>query len=678
MMYKRIDFDDYSLQLEVGVIPSDDTSSFLSKLSVSGGIISQSDYEKFLVGSLVKDSTQLKAVLEKLINKRDKDIFNGQLVETIYKLNNRLRPQHLVIVGDKVMDQSDALRKNLPISVTLPTNPGWIASVAMSNLFNPDPAQMVINQAWEDIKRKFPERDYIKKHISSLNLEVPILQIESVNITPERVVQDYVERRCENDIEMAKSNMLQWKAHVITQTIPRITELYTALAEGNYINVYSETIVMTQLYLAIIEVNPNLDWAQIDWTEFEDRKGDYGAKILKGKKLPGRTRPPAVVGKSSKAEIEAEKKRFNALAAQTILELKKKIKGSRIVGQDHAVDAVVDAIAVARVGLRGEEKPIGSWLLPGPTGVGKTEFAKVLADELGVELVRVDCSEYQHAHEISKLFGAPPGYVGFEDARQESGPPMTLASKVKANPFCVVLFDELEKADKAIFNVLLQIMDDGVVTSGRGESIKFNESIILLTSNIGSKEAQEACNRTPIGIRDDCAEDKNKLKAEVIDMTIKELFSPEFLNRLTGIIQFNSLDKIVCRDITDVMLSKTKVNLEKAQHMSMSWDDSVKDYLLEEGYSEEYGARNIGRAVQKNLELPLAEWILKKKYIISEDTVKDGRPDLIKISVEDGEFQFKEAKCDNGTEEDNSNEEGVRDTGNTSKRRRTRNGKTSS
>jgi hypothetical protein len=672
-MYKPVDFEDYSLRIEVGVIPSDDTSSFLSKLSVTGGIISQIDYEKFLVGSLVKDSVQLKAVLEKL-NKRDKDIFHGQLVEIIYKLNNRLRPQHLVIVTDKVMDQSDALRKNLPNLVTLPTNPGWITPASMSNLFNSGPAELVINQAWEDIKRKFPDRDYIKKHINSLNLEVPILQIESVNITAERLAQDYVERRYENDVEMAKSNMLQWKAHVITQTVPRITELYTALAEGNYISIYSENIVMTQLYLAVIEVNPTLDWSLIDWSQYEDRKGDYGAKILKGKKLPGRGRP--TIGKSSRAEAEAEKKRFSNLTAQTILGLKERIKDKRIVGQDHAIDAVVDAIAVARVGLRGEEKPVGSWLLPGPTGVGKTEFAKVLAEELGVELVRVDCSEYQHAHEISKLFGAPPGYVGFEDARQESGPPMTLASKVKASPFCVVLFDELEKADKAIFNVLLQIMDDGVVTSGRGESIKFNESIILMTSNVGSKEAQEACMRNPLGIREECVEDKTKLKSETIDATIKELFSPEFLNRLTGIIQFNSLSKEVCRSITDVMLSKTKINLEKAQHMTMSWDDSVKDYLLDEGYSEEYGARNIGRAVQKNLELPLAEWILKNKYIIGDDGVKDSRPDLVKIKVEKGKFMFEEAKCDDGTEKDHPDETGVCNTGSATKRRKPRNGKT--
>jgi ATP-dependent Clp protease ATP-binding subunit ClpC len=320
---------------------------------------------------------------------------------------------------------------------------------------------------------------------------------------------------------------------------------------------------------------------------------------------------------------------------------------------------------------------VGSWLLPGPTGVGKTEFAKVLADELGVELVRVDCSEYQHAHEISKLFGAPPGYVGFEDSRQDSGPPMTLAAKVKANPFCVVLFDELEKADKAIFNVLLQIMDDGVVTSGRGESIRFNEAVILMTSNVGTKEAAELCGKGELGFGDVC-NDKSKLEAETINATIKELFSPEFLNRLTGIIQFNRLTKEVCRDITDVMLSKTKTNLEKAQHMTMSWDDTVKDYLLEEGYSEEYGARNIGRAVQKNLELPLAEWILRNKYIMGEDASKDDRPDLIKIKVKDGEFIFKEGKTNNGTKENNIGQEGVCDTRDSSKRRRARSSKTPS
>ena len=640
MMYKNIDFDDYSLRLEVGVIPGDDTSSFLSKLSVADGIISQKDYEKFLVSSLVKDSTHLQTVLEKL-NKRDKDIFHGQLIETIYKINNRLRPQHLVIVEDKILDQSDALRKNLPVTVTLPTNPGWATSVPFNSLFNPDPAKLVVNEVWEDIKRKYPDRDYIKKHIANLNLDIPILHIDSVNVTPDQVSQDYVERRCENDLAVARSGISQWKAHVIGATVPRIQDLFNALAEGNYINIYTENIVMTQLYLAVVEVNPGLDWALINWSLFEDRKGDLGAKILKGKKIPGRGRH---IGRSSREEVESEKKHFNSLSAQTILELKDRIKGKRIVGQDHAVDEVVDAIAVARVGLRGEEKPVGAFLIPGPTGVGKTEFGKVLADELGANLVKLDMSEYAHSHEISKLFGAPPGYVGFEDPRSEVGPPMTLAGKMKANPYSVVIFDELEKADPAIFNVLLQIMDEGVVTSGRGEAVKFNEAVILLTSNVGTKEAADLCGRNDLGFGETC-QDKSKLESETIDSTIRELFSPEFLNRLTGTIQFHRLSRETCRDIVDVMLTKTKVNLEKAQHMTMKWDDSVKDFLLEDGYSEEYGARNIGRSIQKKLELPLAEWLLRSKYIQGGDS-HDNRPDLVSISVKDNKFLFKEGKSE--------------------------------
>ena len=635
MMYKNIDFDDYSLRLEVGVIPSDDTSSFLSKLSVAGGIISQKDYEKFLVSSLVKDSTHLQTVLKEL-NKRDKDIFHGQLIETIYKINNRLRPQHLVIVEDKILDQSDALRKNLPITMTLPTNPGWVTSVAFNSLFNPDPAKLVVNEVWEDIKKKYPERDYIRKHIASLNLDIPILQIDSVNVTPDQVSQDYVERRCENDLTVARSGISQWKAHVIGATVPRIQDLFNALAEGNYINIYTENIVMTQLYLAVVEVNPGLDWALINWSLFEDKKGDMGAKILKGKKIPGRGRN---MGRSSRDEAEAEKKHFNSLSAQTILELKDRIKGKRIVGQDHAVDEVVNAIAVARVGLRGEQKPIGSFLIPGPTGVGKTELAKVLADELGANLITLNMSEYAHSHEISKLFGAPPGYVGFEDPRSEAGPPMTLAAKMKAEPYSLVLFDELEKADPAIFNVMLQIMDEGIVTSGRGEDIKFNEAIILMTSNVGTKEAAELCGRNELGFGEIC-QDKSKLESETIDATVKELFSPEFLNRLTSTIQFHRLNRDICRDITDVMLSKTRVNLEKAQHMTMQWDDSVKDFLLDEGYSEEYGARNIGRAIQRKLELPLAEWLLQNKYVLG-DANSIAQPDTIKISMKEGKASFK-------------------------------------
>jgi ATP-dependent Clp protease ATP-binding subunit ClpA len=282
-------------------------------------------------------------------------------------------------------------------------------------------------------------------------------------------------------------------------------------------------------------------------------------------------------------------------------------------------------------------------LFSGRTGVGKTELSKVLADELtNGSLIRIDCSEYQQAHEISKIFGAPPGYVGFEDDSRgphQGSPPSTVAAKLKAIPFSVVLFDEIEKADPAINNVLLQIMDEGHVTSGRGETISFNNAVVVLTSNIGTAEAEEACDANKLGFGED-ARDFSSLTESVIQDAIKKRFKPEFRNRLTETIIFNSLTKEVCRGIVDVLLNKTKEHLEKAQHISFLWDDTVRSFVLDQGFSEEYGAREIMRVIQKQVELPLARYILNKKYTNKEDQLPSGT--TIYISVEDNEIKFNE------------------------------------
>jgi hypothetical protein len=668
-MYKPFTLEDYGLDLEIGVVPSDDTSQFLSGVNAPKGSISKKDYESYLISALAKDPSKIQAITDSLNPEREKTILRYQILEFIYQLNHRLKPQYIVIAGEKLVHQADALRNSYK-TVALQLNTRWLDHVNVESLLNPNPVMLIVDKAWEEVKRKYPDRDYIKQKVELVELEVPVLDLKSIGTAPSDIVREYIAYRCDDDVGIARASLNMWKGHLLTIAIPRIEELVLALNQGGFISVYTDNVVMTQLYLAVIEVNPSMDWSLINWSDYEggtqrdvSRKNDddnnnINAKILKGKKVPVIKGIRAKL-KSSRDEVASEKQHFNDLSAEIILGLKDKMK-VRVVGQTDPIDALVNAIAVARVGLRGDKRPVGCFLLPGPTGVGKTETAKVLADELGVTLVRIDCSEYQHAHEVSKLFGAPPGYVGFEDhGRQghDAAPPMTLAAKIKANPFSVVLFDELEKADPAIYNVLLQIMDEGHITSGRGETIKFNEAVILMTSNIGTKEASMKCERNAFGFGS-IDLDKCKIEVEVINAAIKDKFSPEFLNRLTGILIYQTLTKDTCDTIVDVLLEKTKENLEKAQHMTMRWDGTVRTYVLDLGFSEEYGARNLERTIQQYVELPLAEWILKEKHLQPEVKLAE----KIFIDVKDDIVIFEEEGNNNGKAKVDTRDKGIPNT----------------
>jgi hypothetical protein len=514
----------------------------------------------------------------------------------------------------------------------------------------PELVAVFLEDLWKDIKLE-GAGDYIKENVSALGMEVPILKVASMDLTAEQFVLDYVMRKCEGNIFLASNDQRLWIGYVLGFVIPKLGEFVTTLVEANYMATYTDNVIYTQMYMAILKVNPELAWELIDWeilsgdeepTEVipnppAKKEQDSPLRKVTSKTPISRKRP-----KSSKEEAEEEKPKFTDVNYAKILGLAGEVK-KRIIGQDKAVDSLCESISVARVGLRGDKRPIGTFLFTGRTGVGKTELSKVLSDELTEgSLIRIDCSEYQQAHEISKIFGAPPGYVGFEDDSRgphHSAPPSTVAAKLKAKPFSVVLFDEIEKADPAINNVLLQIMDEGHVTSGRGETISFNNAVVVLTSNIGTAEAEEACESNKLGFGED-ARDFSALTESVIQDAIKKRFKPEFRNRLTETIVFNSLTKEVCKGIVDVLLNKTKEHLEKAQHISFLWDDTLRSFILDQGFSEEYGAREIMRVIQKQVELPLARYILSKKYMDKEDQLPSGT--TIYISVDDGEIKFNE------------------------------------
>ena len=298
----------------------------------------------------------------------------------------------------------------------------------------------------------------------------------------------------------------------------------------------------------------------------------------------------------------------------------------RIVGQDEAVTAVAKAIRRARAGLKDAGKPIGSFIFVGPTGVGKTDLSKALAESMfGDErlLVRLDMSEYMEKASVSKLIGAPPGYVGYE----ESGGQLT--ERIRTKPYSVVLFDEIEKAHPDVFNILLQILDDGRLTDSRGREVSFKNTVIILTSNVGAHEVKDAA---PLGFRSaDEVQAYEDMKGRIED-ALKRQFKPEFLNRLDDIIIFHKLSREDAAKICEKIVESLAKRL-KGKDITLKVSARALSLLVEEGYSEEFGARPLKRAVRRRIEDPLSEQVLLGRVSAGKTIIVD---------EEDGKFTFSE------------------------------------
>lgn len=307
--------------------------------------------------------------------------------------------------------------------------------------------------------------------------------------------------------------------------------------------------------------------------------------------------------------------------SQRLLKLEE-ILHKRVVGQNEAVETVAKAIRRGRVGLKDPKRPIGSFLFLGPTGVGKTELSKALAEAMfGNEnaIIRVDMSEYMEKHSVSKMIGSPPGYVGFEEGGQ-------LSEQVRKNPYSVILFDEIEKAHPDVFNVLLQVLDDGRITDSQGRTVDFKNTIIIMTSNAG---AQRIVDPKKLGFSNvENAESEHKDMKNNVMEEIKRMFKPEFLNRIDDIIVFRALSKEDVKGIAALMLKELKNRLAKQMDITLTYGDTVKKFIFEKGYDKKYGARPLKRAIQNNIEDSLAEEILSGKIQASDKvsmTVVDGK-----------------------------------------------------
>jgi len=294
-----------------------------------------------------------------------------------------------------------------------------------------------------------------------------------------------------------------------------------------------------------------------------------------------------------------------------LLSLKDNLR-KRVKGQDEAIELVSNAIIRARSGIKDPNRPIGSFIFMGPTGVGKTEIAKSLANELfdsEKHMIRIDCSEYMESFNVSRLIGAPPGYVGYDQGGE-------LTEAVRRNPYSIVLFDEIEKAHSDVFNILLQILDDGRITDGQGRTVDFKNTIIIMTSNLGS---------------DIILESTSDNKEELVMNILKSKFRPELINRIDEIVIFNALSKSVIYDVLDRLIDDVNNHLSNT-HITIKLSEDAKNYVVEKAYTKEFGARPIKRFITKNIETLLAENLLNS-------TIKEG--DSLLIDVNEDKFVIK-------------------------------------
>jgi ATP-dependent Clp protease ATP-binding subunit ClpB len=297
----------------------------------------------------------------------------------------------------------------------------------------------------------------------------------------------------------------------------------------------------------------------------------------------------------------------------------------RVVGQDEAIEAVANAVRRARAGIQDPNRPIGSFIFLGPTGVGKTELARALAEFLFDDenaMIRIDMSEYQERHTVSRLIGAPPGYVGYEEGGQ-------LTEAVRRKPYSVILFDEVEKAHPEVFNLLLQLLDDGRLTDSHGRTVDFRNAVVIMTSNIGGVHIQEMLAERAKKPSAYWVSSNEELKEKIM-ADLKEFFRPEFLNRVDEIIIFNPLTKELLKQIVEIQVTRMKRYI-KEKNVDVRLTDSAKEYFAEIGFDPVYGARPLKRALQREILNPLALRILDKTF---------AEGDIVEVDYHDGKLTF--------------------------------------
>jgi len=630
--------------------PEEDITDKLTILSTERGLIYKSYYEDFVLNTCMVNAggffyhiKRRPELLEKFGNVRD------EALAEVYKVSPGFKPENIVINSNNVFKTRNSVRSDEEVR-NLIDNDLWGVDPPMTSF---GPAIITNSPQKTDDEEENPFKD------PDENGSIPAISDNDPDADKNPFIKDtdsdngsggedgeipyelighrwqrlgiHVNIRQYQEIDGVVAALLGGKPFktirgyhflIAELCIEDYTDILHLIDTMGVTKTIQPHLLAEELYDMAVLYNPFLKFESVD---LESIRREYKEKEREKQRRNVRNRKSASFAAEERTAATAKRgPKFSEVPREKLAGLAAALK-KRIIGQDAAIDMIADAVLRASVGLKKAEQPVGAFLFMGYTGVGKTETAKVLAEELcGGSLVRVDCSEYQHSHEVAKLTGSPPGYVGYDDGGH-------LTREIAKKPFSVVLFDEVEKAHGNFHERVLQVLGDGLLTDNKGRKVSFADTIVIMTSNIGVKDVENISKAVGFGDEAVWSHDKQK---DAYEGAAKKKFKPEFLNRIDEIVTFRRLEREDYMSILDVMLEEVNGQIQKGKTITLSFNVGAKNLLLDQGIDKKLGARPLWRTIKKYLSTPLA------KAIISGD-IKDGSKVVVGVDKEKTALTFK-------------------------------------
>lgn len=626
--------DDF--QVLVLTIPEAEIDDKLTYLAREKGLVSRSFYEDFMIANCVANINQLLAyVNQNLAGSPNLLDIRAELMEKILSFNPKMKPDNLIINKNHVVKVMTT-KKPRTDERLLVDNPSWNTSYYEELEGLKKNLQEALDTKLDAKKEDKDKKEEVKRKANTKLKDIDELEFETKQVWWRRIGQ-YVnvkKFKAEDTESILKKRFFRsptsFSTFIVTTCIVDFEDLFMLLDNMGIPGRVAPPILMNELYELCKSINPELTYENAQTLadeQYEDEESEG-----ENKNAPYRT---TAAGPMNSYAKKKKQKRFKDIPKETLLTLADRMK-VHIIGQDEAVDTMCDAIQRASIGLKDPARPIGSFLFAGRTGVGKTLASKILADELIEDrnnLITIDCSEYSSDHEYAKLIGAPSGYIGHDNGG-------VLTNAMMKNPFAVVVFDEVEKASSKVHELLLQVLEEGRLTDGKGQSVSFKDAVVIMTSNVGAKEIESIGKTIGFG-------DANVITDEKKDVALKEAlkkkFKPEFLNRLDDIVNFKTLNEEDYMKIIDIELFKLNDNLKHNdtdyKELELDFTDAVKKFIYDNGIDPQYGARPLKRCIEKEISTPLAVKILKEG-VSGESCVK------VVMRGKKPDFKIEDKVCD--------------------------------